>query len=72
MTDYPDTAEGARALLNDLRVWPDCYGAGAAKLIPDPYVKGCWLASWPDGTRSIVYTSEHPNGPDFEEIDNDA
>ena len=54
MKHYPDTLEGARALLHDLRVWPDCYGAGAAKLIPDPYVKGCWLATWLGSSAKMI------------------
>jgi hypothetical protein len=71
MTDYPDTPEGARALLNDLRqnCRVDGYGPDAAKLIPDPYVKGCWLATWPDGAQTLVYTQPHPAAPDFEEVD---
>lgn len=69
MTEYPDTPEGARALLRDLRARLDSFDASAASLIPDPYVKGCWLATWPDGNRTLVYTNPHPAAPDLEEVD---
>ena len=67
--DYPDTVEGARALLHDLRQFPDCYGAGAAVIIADPWIKGAFLATWPDGHKTLCYTSGHFFGPDFEECD---
>ena len=42
---YPDTVEGARSVLHDMRQWPDCYGAGAATIQADSWIKGAWLAT---------------------------
>ncbi len=71
MTQYPDTPEGAQALLRALRARLDSFDASAAKFIPDPFVAGCWLATWPDGARTIVYTHPHPVAPNFEEVDSE-
>jgi hypothetical protein len=53
MTTYPDTRDGAQAVLRDNLTRTDFFDASAATYQPDPGVRGCWLATFPDGTRFV-------------------
>ena len=70
---YPDTEQGARSLLRDLRPQVcDGWGIDAAMITADPWIAGCWLATWPDGHKTVVFVHPHPSAPNFEEIDSDS
>lgn len=65
---YPDTSSGAQALLRAQRIVTDGSDPASATYTPDPAVRGCWLATFPDGSRCIVYCGDHPFAPDFEDV----
>ena len=67
---YTDTAAGAQAVLEDLRIVTDTQDPARATYTPDDSIRGCWLATFPDGSRVLVYTGCHLLGPDFEEVEN--
>lgn len=64
MTAYTDTPDGVRALLLDM---------ADSTLVPktmtaDPEYDNCWRVVCTNGVVLIVYTYDHPLGPDFEEV----